>query len=41
MKYMIQEEDIHTSSNLIQQGVVLDKLIESLIVDKKIDIVIY
>ena len=28
MKYMTKEEDILTSVNLIQQGVVLDKLLE-------------
>jgi hypothetical protein len=38
MKYMTaREEDILTSVNLINQGMVLDKLLESLIVDKKID----
>jgi hypothetical protein len=31
-----REEDILTSQNLIQQGVVIDKLLESLIVDKSI-----
>ena len=37
MKYMTaKEEDILTSVNLIQQGVVLDKLLETLIVDKTI-----
>jgi len=37
MKYMTaKEEDILTSVNLIQQGVVLDKLLETLIVDKSI-----
>jgi len=35
MKYMTaREEDILTNSNYIQQGIVLDKLIESLIVTK-------
>ena len=39
MKYMTaREEDILTSVNLIQQGVVLDTLLQSLIVDKKINI---
>ena len=39
VKYMTaREEDILTSQNLIQQGVVIDKLLESLIVDKTIDI---
>ena len=34
MKYMTaREEDILTSQNLIQKGVVIDKLLESLIVD--------
>ena len=38
MKYMTaREEDILTSVNLIQQGKALDKLLEALIVDKKID----
>jgi hypothetical protein len=35
MKYMgAREEDILTNSNFIQQGIVLDKLLESLIVSK-------
>ena len=39
VKYMTaKEEDILTSQNLIQQGVVIDKLLESLIVDKSIKI---
>ena len=39
VKYMTaREEDILTSQNLIQQGIVIDKLLESLIVDKSIDI---
>jgi hypothetical protein len=33
-----KEEDILTSQNLIQQGTVIDKLLESLIVDKSIKI---
>jgi hypothetical protein len=33
-----KEEDILTSQNLIQKGIVLDKLLESLVVDKKIDL---
>ena len=38
MKYMTaKEEDILTSQNLIKQGVVIDKLLQSLIVDKRID----
>ncbi len=38
MKYMTaREEDILTSVNLIKSGKALDKLLESLIVDKKID----
>jgi hypothetical protein len=38
MKYMTaREEDILTSVNLINQGKVLDKLLEALIVDKKVD----
>ena len=37
VKYMTaREEDILTSQNLIQQGVVIDKLLESLVVDKSI-----
>ena len=39
IKYMTaKEEDILTSQNLIQKGIVLDKLLESLVVDKKIDL---
>ena len=39
LKYMTaKEEDILTSQNLIAQGVVIDKLLESLIVDKTIDV---
>ena len=39
IKYMTaKEEDILTSQNLIQQGTVIDKLLESLIVDKSIKI---
>jgi hypothetical protein len=39
MKYMTaKEEDILTSVNLIQQGVVLDKLLETLVVDKSINL---
>ena len=39
LKYMTaKEEDILTSQNLIQKGIVLDKLLESLVVDKKIDL---
>ena len=39
VKYMTaKEEDILTSQNLIQQGLVIDKLLESLIVDKSIKI---
>ena len=39
IKYMnAKEEDILTSQNLIQQGTVIDKLLESLIVDKSIKI---
>jgi len=39
VKYMTaKEEDILTSQNLIQQGTVVDKLLESLIVDKSIKI---
>ena len=38
MKYMTaREEDILTSVNLINQGVVIDKLLEELIIDKKIN----
>ena len=37
IKYMTaKEEDILTSQNLIKQGVVIDKLLESLVVDKSI-----
>ena len=37
LKYMTaKEEDILTSRNLIQKGIVLDKLLESVIVDEKI-----
>ena len=39
MKYMTaKDEDILTSPNLIRSGMVLDKLIESLLVDKKIKV---
>ena len=39
VKYMTaREEDILTSQNLIQQGTVIDKLLEALIVDKSINI---
>ena len=39
VKYMTaKEEDILTSQNLIQQGLVIDKLLEALIVDKSIKI---
>jgi len=39
IKYMTaKEEDILTSANLIKQGVVVEKLLESLIVDKSIKI---
>ena len=39
MKYMTaKEEDILTSVNLIQQGVVLEKLLESLVIDKTINL---
>ena len=39
VKYMTaKEEDILTSQNLIQQGTVIDKLLEALIVDKSIKI---
>ena len=37
VKYMTaKEEDILTSQNLIQQGTVIEKLLQSLIVDKSI-----
>ena len=37
VKYMTaKEEDILTSQNLIQQGTVIDKLLESLVVDKSV-----
>ncbi len=39
VKYMTaKEEDILTSQNLIQQGTVIDKLLEALIVDKSINL---
>lgn len=39
VKYMTaKEEDILTSQNLIKQGIVIDKLLESLVIDKKINI---
>tara|TARA_Y100000114_G_C11741424_1_gene319134 strand:- start:590 stop:1336 length:747 start_codon:yes stop_codon:yes gene_type:complete len=39
VKYMTaKEEDILTSANLIQKGVVVEKLLESLIVDKSIKV---
>ena len=39
IKYMTaKEEDILTSQNLIKQGTVIDKLLESLIVDKSVKI---
>ena len=39
MKYMTaREEDILTSPNLLKQGTAIDKLLEALIVDKKIKI---
>jgi len=39
LKYMTaKEEDILTSINLIRKGIVIDKVIESLIVDKKIKV---
>ena len=39
MKYMTaREEDILTSPNLLKQGIAIDKLLEALIVDKKINI---
>ena len=39
IKYMTaKEEDILTSRNLIQKGVVLDKLLESVIVDEKVSL---
>jgi len=38
MKYMTaKEEDILTNQNYIQKGIVIDKLLQSLIVDKSID----
>jgi hypothetical protein len=38
MKYMTaKEEDILTNQNYIQKGIVIDKLLKSLIVDKKIN----
>jgi hypothetical protein len=39
MKYMTaREEDILTNQNYIKKGIVLDKLIQALIVDKSVDI---
>ena len=39
IKYMTaKEEDILTSQNLIQQGTIIDKLLESLVVDKSINL---
>ena len=39
MKYMTaREEDILTSVNLIQQGIVLEKLLNALLIDKKINL---
>ena len=39
MKYMTaKEEDILTSPNLIQQNIVIDKLLEALVVDKTINL---
>ena len=39
IKYMTaKEEDILTSANLIKQGVVVEKLLESLIIDKSIKV---
>ena len=39
VKYMTaKEEDILTSANLIKKGIVVEKVIESLVVDKSIDI---
>jgi len=39
IKYMTaREEDILTSANLIKKGIVIDKLLESLIVDKSIKV---
>ena len=39
MKYMTaKEEDILTNQNYIQNGTVLDRLLKSLIVDKKISV---
>ena len=39
MKYMTaKEEDILTSPNLLKQGIAVDKLLETLIVDKKINL---
>ena len=38
MKYMTaKEEDILTNQNYIEKGIVIDKLLQALIVDKKID----
>lgn len=39
LKYMTaKEEDILTSQNLLKRGIAIDKLLESLIVDKSIDL---
>jgi hypothetical protein len=38
LKYMsAKEEDILTNANFIEKGIVIDKLLQSMIVDKKID----
>ena len=38
IKYMTaKEEDILTSQNLIRRGVVIDKLLEALVVDEKVN----
>ena len=38
MKYMTaKEEDILTNQNFIERGVVIDKLLQALIIDKKVE----
>ena len=42
LKYMTaKEEDILTSTNLIKKGIVFDKLLRALIVDKKSNMTIF
>ena len=42
IKYMTaKEEDILTSTNLVKKGLAIDTLLQSLIVDKNIDLSLY